>query len=106
VERNDDCGITGLTAITFSTGLEDSYVEGLGHHCGTSQVTLAADNTITFNFVQSGSTDYNAYTPPSGTFFKSACNSNEVVVGFNLRDGGWLDNIQPICAPLVVAYIP
>jgi hypothetical protein len=106
IERSDDCGITGLTAITFTTGLQDSYVEGLGNHCGTSAVTLAANNTITFNFMQSASTDYNSYSNPPGTFFMSACNSNEVVVGFNLRDGAYLDNIQPVCAALVVNYIP
>jgi hypothetical protein len=106
-ERQDDCGIVGLTAITSMSGLQDSYVEALGNHCGTSQVTLAANNTITFNFVPSGSTDYNAYgaTPP-GTFFDFACNANEVIVGFDMRDGSWLDQIQPICAPLVVNYVP
>ena len=41
-ERDDDCGATGLTAITYTTGLADNAIEGLGNHCGTSAVTLAA----------------------------------------------------------------
>jgi hypothetical protein len=103
-ERDDDCGTTGLTAITYTTGLADNAIEGLGNHCGTSAVTLAADNTITVAFTTSGNTDYNAWTNSSGNFFDSACNSNEVVVGFTLRIAGWLDSIRPICAALQVTY--
>jgi hypothetical protein len=104
VERTDDCGIVGLTAITYSTGLSDTYVEALGHHCGTSAVTFAADNTLSFNFVPSGDTSYNAYGGGAGAFFQQSCAANEVIVGFNLRDGSWLDNLQPICAALLVKY--
>jgi hypothetical protein len=39
-ERTDDCGLAGLTAITDTTGLADSFVEGLGNHCGTSAVMV------------------------------------------------------------------
>jgi hypothetical protein len=103
-ERSDDCGLVGLTAITYTVGLSDSYVEGLGAHCGTSAVTLKADNTIAFDFVQQGDTSYNAYNPPSGNFFTSGCNPNEVVVGYAARTGTWMDNLQTICAPLTVTY--
>ncbi len=103
-ERDDDCGTSGLTAITYTTGLADNAIEGLGNHCGTSAVTLAADNTITLAFTTSGDTDYNAWANSSGNFFDSACNSNEVVVGFTLRIAGWLDSIRPICAALQVTY--
>jgi hypothetical protein len=103
-ERDDDCGTTGLTAITSTTGLADNAIEGLGNHCGTSAVTLAADDTLTIDFTASGNTDYNAWTDSSGTFFDSACNSNEVVVGFTVRIAAWLDSIRPICAALQVTY--
>jgi hypothetical protein len=103
-ERDDDCGTTGLTAITYTTGLADSAIEGLGNHCGTSALTLAADDTLAIDFTTSGNTDYNAWTDSTGTFFDSACNSNEVVVGFTLRIAAWLDNIRPICAAVQVTY--
>jgi hypothetical protein len=103
-ERTDDCGTTGLSAITSTTGLADTYVEGIGNHCGTSAVTLAGDNTITFSFVPSGDTSYNAWSNSTGNFFDEACNSNEVIVGFALHIGGWLFNIKPICAALQVTY--
>jgi hypothetical protein len=103
-ERADDCGITGLTAITYTVGAADNYVEGLGAHCGTSAVTLAADDTITFAFTTNGDTSYNAYAGGGGTFFDQACNANEVVVGYTLHTGSWMDNLQPLCAALLVNY--
>jgi hypothetical protein len=103
-ERTDDCGTTGLSAITYVTGLADSYVEGLGNHCGTSAVTLAGDNTITFSFTPSGDTSYNAWSSSTGNFFDEACNSNEVIVGYMLHIARWLFSIKPICAALQVTY--
>jgi len=103
-ERTDDCGTTGLTAITSTVGLADNNIEGLGHHCGTSAVTLQADNTIAFNFATTGDTSYNTWSDSTGTFFDQACNPGEVIVGFTLRTGLWLFNIKPICAALQVTY--
>jgi hypothetical protein len=104
-ERTDDCGTTGLSAITYTTGLADNFIEGIGNHCGTSALTLAADNTIPINFVPSGDTSYNAWSNSPGTFFNEGCNSDEVIVGFTLRIGGTgLVSIRPICAALSVTY--
>jgi hypothetical protein len=103
-KRTDDCGIVGLTAITYTVGLADSFVEGLGAHCGTSAVTLKPDNTIAFNFVTQNDTSYDYFPPPVGSFFSSSCNPNEVVVGYTARTGSWMDNLQPICAALTVTY--
>ena len=103
-ERDDDCGTTGLTAITYSVGLADTSIEGLGNHCGTSAVTLQADNTLAIDFTTSGDGTYNTWTNQPGTFFDQACNSNEVVVGFAVRTGAWLFNIKPICAAIGVTY--
>jgi hypothetical protein len=103
-ERMDDCGTSTLSAITSTSGLADTYVEGLGNHCGTSAVTLNADNTITFDFAGTGDTGYNAWSNSTGTFFDQACNANEVMVGFTVRLGVWMDAITPICAALQVTY--
>ena len=103
-ERDDDCGTTGLTAITYTVGLADTSIEGLGHHCGTSAVILQADNTLAIDFTTSGDETYNTWSNQPGTFFDQACNSNEVIVGFALRTGAWLFNIKPICAAVGVTY--
>jgi hypothetical protein len=87
------------------TGLADNFIEGLGNHCGTSAVTLASDNTISFDFVPSGSGNYNAWSNSPGTFFDEGCNLNEAIVGYTLRTGGaGLVSIRPICAALLVTY--
>jgi hypothetical protein len=104
VERTDDCGISGLSAITYSVGLADGYIPALGHHCSTGQLTLAADNTLSFSFVPSGDYSYTSWSDSKGSYFELGCGGNEVMVGFNLRHGAWLDAIQPICAPLLVRY--
>jgi hypothetical protein len=103
-ERADDCGLAGLTATTYADGLADGFVEGLGNHCGTSSVTLNSNNTITFDFTTNGDESYSDWANSPGAFFLVQCPSNEVVVGFNLRYGAWLDEIQPICAQLLVKY--
>ena len=99
--RKDDCGLTGLTAITYTVGLADIYVEALGNHCATSPVTLQADNTLTFDFTGSGDKTYTAWGD-AGAAFDETCKPNEVVVGFDVRDGNWLNSITPICAALTV----
>lgn len=103
--RSDDCGISGLTGIVRSDGLSNSHIQGLGFHCGTSAVTLASDNSITFDFVNTGDESYTYYTNNNtGTAFDRLCPFYQVVVGFTVRDGNYLDNITPICAPLYAQY--
>jgi hypothetical protein len=103
-ERTDDCGTIGLTAITYTVGQADDSIQGLGHHCGTSQLTLGPDNKLSIELKDNGDTAYNTWPTSTGQYFERRCAPNEVVVGFNLRKGNWLDNIEPICAPLAVRY--
>jgi hypothetical protein len=104
VERSDDCGISGLTAIVRSDGRADTHVEAQGYHCGTSAVTLNADNTINFDFVTNGDTSFNAYPGATQPAYDRLCPFFEVLVGFTVRDGAYMDNITPLCAPLDVDY--
>jgi hypothetical protein len=106
IERSDDCGISGLIGVTYEVGVANTYVNGLGSHCGTSAVTLNPDNTIPISFVPDGSTQYNYYSSTGGTYFDITCASNEVVVGYALHVGSWMDNIAPICAQFIVNYKP
>src|SRR5262249_30227824 len=88
-ERQAACWLVSAKAVCFNTGLSDNFVEGLGAHCGTSAVTLAADNTITLNFVQDADRSYNTWAGQPGSFFVEACASNEVIVGYTLHTGSW-----------------
>jgi len=102
--RMDSCGLKELSAITRTVGLADIYVEGLGHHCGTSAVTQAPDAAFVFDFVGDGDASFTRWGE-GGTKFSLACQSNEVVVGFDVRQGSWLNAIAPICAALDVVYM-
>lgn len=100
-DRTDDCGIAGLVGMTGFVGLSDgSHVQGLGAHCGSGTINVIG-NALAFTFTSEGG-GYNYYG--SSPFFDDECAINQVLVGFNLRHGAYLDNIQPICAPLFAHY--
>ena len=102
--RMDSCSLKGLSAITRTVGQVDIYVEGLGHHCGTSAVTIEPDAATVFDFQSDGDASFTRWGD-GGTKFSLACKSNEVVVGFDVRQGSWLNAIAPICAALDVVYM-
>jgi hypothetical protein len=104
ISRQDNCGLAGLATIADTSGLADIYVEGLGHHCATGSVILESDAALTLDFARDGDTSFTIFTE-AGARFNQACKSNEVVVGFSLRQGAWLNAIAPICAPLQVVYM-
>ena len=103
--RTDDCGITGLTSMRYMVGKYDTFVESLGNHCGTATVNLAADNTINFAFTNETSTEYTGYSPFPGTFAEDDCPGSQVIVGYNIKHGAYMDSIQAVCAPLVVSSL-
>jgi hypothetical protein len=102
--RMDSCSLKELSAITRTVGQADIYVEGLGHHCGTSTVTQAPDAAFVFDFMSDGDASFTRWGD-GGTRFNLACQSNEVVVGFDVRQGSWLNAIAPICAAVDVVYM-
>lgn len=97
-----NCGIGSLTGLTWLVGQTDTWVEGFKPYCGNGTMTFNADNTLTFSFTRTGAGNFLTY--PGGTQFQDNCASNEVLVGFNVRDGAWMDQIQAVCAPIQVTY--
>ncbi|HTQ47384.1 MAG TPA: hypothetical protein VMI75_31725 [Polyangiaceae bacterium] len=104
ISRQDNCGLKGLVTIADTSGLADLYIEGLGNHCATGSVTLESDASLALTFDRDGDTSFTIFTE-AGTRFNQACKSNEVVVGFTMRQGAWLNAIAPICAALQVVYM-
>jgi hypothetical protein len=102
--RTDQCILSGLSAMTQTVGQADIYIEGLGHHCGVSTVNLGSDAAPVFDFKGDGDTSYTTWGD-GGKRFDLACQSNEVVVGFDVQQGAWLNGIAPICAVLDVVYM-
>jgi hypothetical protein len=102
IDGSHDCG-GGFAPGTWFIGQSDTFVEGLGMHCSTGTVTLNADNTLTYGLTEFGNpNDYWTYN--AGSFFRDDCPTGAVLVGFNMRMGNWLDQIQAVCAPLVTVY--
>jgi hypothetical protein len=104
ISRRDDCGLKGLVTIADTSGLADIYIEGLGHHCATGSVILESDAALGLDFERDGDTSFTIFTE-AGARFNQACKTSEVVVGFTLRQGSWLNAIAPICAALQVVYM-
>jgi hypothetical protein len=80
----------------------DPYVHGLGMQCGLGTLTLSPTNQLSVSF--SGVGGSYGIDFAWGTEHPQACATNQAVVGYNGRDGAWLDQIQPVCAPLVFTY--
>jgi hypothetical protein len=96
-----DCGTGNFTAGYRVDGRADTqYVFGLGLYCANGTVTLNADNSLTLTLAGNGVGSAPAYA--GGSPFSDACAPNEVLVGYDLRTGDWMDQLVAVCAPLVV----
>jgi hypothetical protein len=80
------------------------YVHGLGMQCGLGALALSPTNQLSITFSPVGS--QLGYDYAWGVEHPQACGPSQAVVGYNGRDGAWLDQIQPVCAPIVVNYKP
>ena len=103
---SDDCGTSSFTTGWFVSGTEESGngLDNFGMSCATGNVAFSTTtNKLTFSFTkQSASTVYSAFN--GGTAFEDDCMANEVLIGYDGRDGNWLDQLQAICAPLLPVY--
>jgi hypothetical protein len=96
-----DCGTGGFTAGYRVDGRADAqYVFGLGLYCATGTVTLNPDNSMTLSLAANGVGSAPTYS--GGSAFSDACAANEVLVGYDLRTGDWMDQLVAVCAPLVI----
>jgi hypothetical protein len=106
----DDCGSSGVVAAWYISGSYDpggSGVDGIdsfGMSCAQGSLNFNSDtNQLTFSFSKlSPNAVFTAYN--GGTAFEDDCMSNEVLIGYDGRDGSWLDSLAAVCAPLVTVY--
>jgi hypothetical protein len=95
-----DCG-EGLNVPGYILGYASQYIDGLGTGCETGMLTPDGKGGLTVSFIRN---DMLAYYPLQQTTpFKDNCENNEVLVGYNVRVGFWMDQVQGICAPLTIA---
>jgi hypothetical protein len=98
------CDTTQFQVAWNSLMNTDTYVNGLGMDCALGTLSLSPANQLSISF--SNLNNHFGINYGGGTEHPQACGSNQAIVGYNGRTGGWLDQIQPICAPIVVNYIP
>jgi hypothetical protein len=107
---SDDCGTSAFNAGWYISGAAEPGGAGadgldkLGMSCASGSLSFDSNtNQLTFSFTkQSASTVFSAFN--GGTSFEDDCMSNEVLIGFDGRDGQWLDQLQAVCAPLTTVY--
>jgi hypothetical protein len=80
-----------------------SYVSAFGMFCGTIALTLAADNQLSLKLTAVGTNSPSGYDHMD-PLSEDACAANEVLVGYNVRAGDYLDQVQTVCAPVSVIY--
>jgi len=78
------------------------YVNGFFLDCGAGTLTLSPTNQLTIAFTNHN--DKFVFQYGGGSALTDTCGSDSAIVGYNGRDGAWLDQLQPICAKLIVNY--
>jgi hypothetical protein len=59
---------------------------------------------LTASVAKHGNGNYWFYN--AGSPYEVNCAAGEVLIGYDGRVGAWMDQLQPICAPLIFAYRP
>jgi hypothetical protein len=113
-----DCAGNNLRAGTWFTSHISStdivqppvpVVAGFGAHCGVASLVPGIDNELNTRLAALGN-DYDDVCYESvpgvcrGSDDEDRCQSNEVLVGFDLRLGELMDQIAAVCAPIVTVY--
>jgi hypothetical protein len=101
-DQNVDCGTSALTAGWATGGRSGLYVDGVGMTCGAGTITMSASNTLSYSFAKNGVGGYFGFS--GGSPYEEPCAANEVLIGWDGRVGDFMDQIQPVCAPLVTTY--
>jgi hypothetical protein len=81
---------------------DGSYVYGLGMDCADGTLSLSATNKLTISFTPKNAPLGQDYA--RGSEYTPNCPNGSALVGYKGRAGNVLDQIQPVCAPLVVTY--
>lgn len=103
-----DCG-TGFSPGWFAPGRSDAGgLDALGLGCAMTSMTLDAANRLGFSMTKAVAGSSTGRNPDGylsfGIAFEDDCAAGEVLVGYDGRNGTWLDYFAPVCAPLIVNY--
>jgi len=102
-----DCG-TGFSPGWQNPGFADSGgLDELGLSCANTTIALDAMNKMSFSMTKSAAASSSGANPDGyafGSSFENDCMPGEVLVGYDVQHGTWIDYFKTVCAPLVVTY--
>ncbi len=82
-------------------------LDALGLTCAQTAVALDATNKLTFMQTAAPAASSTGNNPDGynfGTLANDNCAAGEVLVGYDGRNGNWIDYFAAVCAPLQVVY--
>jgi hypothetical protein len=101
---DQDCTVGGGLGAVFGTYTDsNTYVDGIGVACATGSATLDSFNDLSISLGYDGRWAAGDWITPNVGIWQY-CDADSAVVGYQGRDGLWLDQIQPVCAPIYVVY--
>jgi hypothetical protein len=101
-----DCTVQGGFGAGFVSSGYASTTRGvlqLGLTCASATATLQSNNKLNLVTTADNRTVAVGFTT-GGTAFVEPCATGEVLIGYDGRLGNWMDQVAPVCAPLVVTY--
>jgi hypothetical protein len=104
-----DCATAGMAPVNGTQGTvttkDRTVIESVGIDCATLSTTLGADNQLHVSFAPDADHSGTASVQISGTPWNDRCGANEVLIGFIGRTGAQMDQVQGVCAPLIIDYL-
>jgi hypothetical protein len=104
-----DCAAAGMSPVNGTQGTVFSsgrtVLESVGVDCSVLTPTLDGDNHLQLAFTPDDDRSGAASVQIGGTPWNDRCGAHEVLVGFAGRVGAQMDQIQGICAELVIDYL-
>jgi hypothetical protein len=103
------CAADGLAAAAGTRGSvvsgDRTVIESLGIDCSTAALAFdASKNHLSLTFTHDEADSGSASVQVNGTRWDDGCAAGEVLIGFQGRTGAQMDQLQGMCAPLIVTY--
>lgn len=102
------CAAGGLGAAAGTRGSvmsgDRTVIESLGIDCSTATLAFDADNRLSLALARDDADSGSASVQVDGTPWDDSCGAGELLIGFQGRTGAQMDQLQGVCAPLIVTY--
>lgn len=102
------CAAGGLAAAGTRGSVlagDRTVIESLGINCSTAALAFDdATNQLSLAFTHDDADSGSASVQVNGTPWDDSCGAGELLIGFQGRTGAQMDQLQGVCAPVIVTY--